>query len=245
MGRIANALTVRFQERWKRAWMRWAGRTRFGRFANRMAALAAPPHKARTQLAWFSPNGFIAPDAVLHHQNLRLGKNSFIGDRVVLFQREANGSLTIGDRVNIFRDAVLETGFGGSLVVEDDASIHPRCQINAFVADIVIGRGTMIAPGCVLYSYNHGIAPDAPIRKQPLESKGPLVVGEEVWIAANAVILSGVTIGAGAVVAAGAVVVKDVPPGAVVGGNPARVLRDRFAASMNIGVATACRDEQS
>jgi acetyltransferase-like isoleucine patch superfamily enzyme len=59
-------------------------------------------------------------------------------------------------------------------------------------------------------------------------SKGGIVVGHDVWIGANALILSGVTIGNGAVVAAGAVVSKDIPPYAVVGGVPAKVIKMRF-----------------
>jgi acetyltransferase-like isoleucine patch superfamily enzyme len=59
-------------------------------------------------------------------------------------------------------------------------------------------------------------------------SKGDVVIGNDVWIGAEAMILSGVTIGDGAVIGARAVVTKDVPPYAVVGGNPARVIRMRF-----------------
>lgn len=59
-------------------------------------------------------------------------------------------------------------------------------------------------------------------------SIGPIIVEDDVWIATNALILSGVTIGRGAIVAAGAVVVKDVPPYAIVGGNPAKILKYRF-----------------
>lgn len=60
-------------------------------------------------------------------------------------------------------------------------------------------------------------------------SKGPIVVADDVWIGFNSVILSGVRIGQGAVVAAGSMVTRDVPPYAIVGGNPARVLKYRFA----------------
>jgi chloramphenicol O-acetyltransferase type B len=60
-------------------------------------------------------------------------------------------------------------------------------------------------------------------------SKGPTVIGHDVWIGFRAIILSGVTIGSGAVIGAGAVVSQDVPPYAIVGGNPATVLRYRFA----------------
>lgn len=60
-------------------------------------------------------------------------------------------------------------------------------------------------------------------------TKGPVVIGDDVWIGFRSIILSGVTIGRGAVVAAGSVVTKDVPPYTIVGGNPARVIRPRFA----------------
>ncbi|GHU72396.1 acetyltransferase [Spirochaetia bacterium] len=59
-------------------------------------------------------------------------------------------------------------------------------------------------------------------------SKGDIIVGDDVWIGTNAIICSGIKIGQGAIVAAGAVVTKDVEPYAIVGGNPARVIRYRF-----------------
>lgn len=59
-------------------------------------------------------------------------------------------------------------------------------------------------------------------------SKGRIVIKDDVWIGTNAMILSGVTINQGAVIAAGAIVTKDVPAYAVVGGNPAKVIKYRF-----------------
>ncbi|MFA9215711.1 MAG: glycosyltransferase [Sphingomonadaceae bacterium] len=61
------------------------------------------------------------------------------------------------------------------------------------------------------------------------KSKGQITVGDDVWIGYNSTVLSGVTIGQGAVIAAGSTVTKDVPPYAIVGGNPARLLKYRFA----------------
>lgn len=55
------------------------------------------------------------------------------------------------------------------------------------------------------------------------------IIGNDVWIGANAIILQGVTIGDGAIIAAGAVVTKDVPPYAIVGGVPAKVIKYRFS----------------
>ena len=60
-------------------------------------------------------------------------------------------------------------------------------------------------------------------------SRGDTVVGHDVWLGYSALVLPGVTIGHGAVVAAGSVVARDVPPYAVVAGNPARVVRSRFS----------------
>lgn len=69
-------------------------------------------------------------------------------------------------------------------------------------------------------------------------SKGPIVVKDDVWIGLGAKILSGVTIGQGAVIAAGAVVTKDVPPYAIVGGVPAKLIRWRFPEPVRAKLAT-------
>lgn len=61
-----------------------------------------------------------------------------------------------------------------------------------------------------------------------MTGKGPIVIGNDVWIGRRAIVLSGVTVGDGAIIGAGAVVSRDVPPFAVAAGNPARVVRYRF-----------------
>ncbi|WP_279600613.1 CatB-related O-acetyltransferase [Methylobacterium sp. J-077] len=73
-----------------------------------------------------------------------------------------------------------------------------------------------------------GLFPDARAPKDYHASRGDVVIGHDVWLGSGCMILSGVTIGHGAVVAARAVVTRDVPPYAVVAGNPARVVRHRF-----------------
>jgi acetyltransferase-like isoleucine patch superfamily enzyme len=62
-----------------------------------------------------------------------------------------------------------------------------------------------------------------------LGTRGPIVVGHDVWIGARAIIMSGVTVGNGAVIGAGSVVTKDIPPYAIVAGSPAKVIRYRFS----------------
>ena len=65
-----------------------------------------------------------------------------------------------------------------------------------------------------------------------LESKGPIIVEDGVWIGTDAIILSGVTLGKGSIVAAGSIVTKDVSPYSIVGGNPAKFIKNRFSDTM-------------
>jgi len=107
---------------------------------------------------------------------------------------------------------------------------------------VSIGRGTIINHGCLLYttggliigeevSISSGVwlvtgTHDINDPQFPAYYK-PIVIGNHVWIGMRATILAGVTIGEGAVVMAGAVVTRDVPPFAIVGGVPAKVVKQR------------------
>ncbi|MFN4914036.1 MAG: CatB-related O-acetyltransferase [Sphingomonadales bacterium] len=104
--------------------------------------------------------------------------------------------------------------------------------------NLVIGNYVSIAPGVqFLLGVNHQTETLStfPLYSRLVQpstldavAKGPLVIEDEVWIGTNAIILSGLTIGKGAIIAAGAVVTKDVPPYAIVGGNPAKLIRYKF-----------------
>ena len=74
-----------------------------------------------------------------------------------------------------------------------------------------------------------GLWPEATAGDDYHASRGDVRIGHDVWLGSGAMIMSGVTIGHGAVIAARAVVTKDVPPFAIVGGNPAKLIRYRFA----------------
>jgi galactoside O-acetyltransferase len=91
-----------------------------------------------------------------------------------------------------------------------------------------IGNNVMMGPFVFVETANHRFDRlDAPVREQGLEY-AQVTINDDVWIGANSTILPGVTIGKGAVIAAGAVVTKDVPADAVVGGVPARVIKNRY-----------------
>ena len=88
---------------------------------------------------------------------------------------------------------------------------------------ISMGRRCLIGPGVHVYDSDfHPLA--AADRRDVSAQMAPVEIGDDVFIGTNALVLKGVTVGAGSVIGAGAVVVTDVPPGAVVGGNPARVI---------------------
>ena len=104
---------------------------------------------------------------------------------------------------------------------------HTRIGIhNTIIGPVTIGNHVNLAQGITVTALNHNFI-DTTLRidEQGI-STNPVVIGDDVWIGANAVILPGVTIGRHVVVAAGAVVTKDVRDNCVVGGVPAKVLKD-------------------
>lgn len=207
--------------------MRFSGRGLLGRLATRLAAVGQPPHKARISLSRLTEKGYLSAKAVVYHEDLHLGKKVFVDDHVVLFQREEGGGLYLDDYVALYRDAILETGWGGEIRIGKDSSIHPRCQLNAYLSPIHIGNDVMIAPNCACYTYDHGLVPDIPISKQPLISKGGITIEDGAWLGFGVIVLSNVRIGAGAVVGAGSLVVTDIPAGAIAVGSPAKVVKMR------------------
>ncbi|NHC47104.1 sugar O-acetyltransferase [Motilibacter sp. K478] len=115
--------------------------------------------------------------------------------------------------------------------------IGDRSFLNAdFLAlgggEITIGSDVLIGPGARLYTPNHPLDPE--LRRQGYERVLPIRIEDNVWLGGSVVVLPGVTIGESAVVGAGSVVTKDVAPGAVVAGNPARPIRTGGAAVVNI-----------
>jgi acetyltransferase-like isoleucine patch superfamily enzyme len=92
---------------------------------------------------------------------------------------------------------------------------------------IEIGDGAVLAPRVVILSSSHDYKTETLLPFHEFDEHRPVTVGRGVWIGFAAMVVPGVTIGDGAVVAMGAVVTRDVPRGAVVGGNPARELARR------------------
>lgn len=195
----------------------------------RLAALTAPPDIAAVPLAYINKNGcgYISPSARLYHSDLLIGKYNFIGEQVTIIQRKHSGSIKLGDKISIFKDSLLDTGQNGCITVGDHSSIHHHCILKAYLGNISIGSGVMIAANCALYSYNHEFRLGTPMRQQPLRSKSGIQIGNEAWLGTGVIVLDGANIGNGAVIGAGSVVTGTIPDNAIAVGNPAKVVKYR------------------
>ena len=123
----------------------------------------------------------------------------------------------IDESVNMFPP--FYTDFGRNIHLGKNIFINACCHFQD-QGGIFVGDGSLIGHNTVLATIDHDLDPAS---RQ--NHYAPIRIGRNVWIGANVTITKGVTIGDGAVVAAGAVVTKDVPPGVIVGGVPARVLK--------------------
>jgi acetyltransferase-like isoleucine patch superfamily enzyme len=212
---------------WGYFWMVLAGRVLPARLAMRFASWWTRPFYGRSRLARWNRRGFLSPEAVLDHGDLRLGAHVVLDDRVLIFEDTDGGPVTLGDRVHLWRDVTIQTGYGGSVTIRERTHIQPRCQLTAYRGSILIGAGAHIAPGCAFYPYDHGTDPGQSIGKQPLETRGGIVVEDDAWLGYGVIVLDGVRIGRGAIVGAGSVVTRNVPDGAIAVGVPARVMKMR------------------
>jgi acetyltransferase-like isoleucine patch superfamily enzyme len=112
------------------------------------------------------------------------------------------------------------TDCGKNISVGKNVFINSGCRFQD-QGGITIGDGALIGHNVVLATLNHDIDP----RKRSTMHPAPIVIGKNVWIGANATVVPGVIIGDGAVIAAGAVVTKDVPANVIVGGVPAKIIK--------------------
>ena len=144
---------------------------------------------------------------IVNPQYVDMGGQVFIDDDVELCVNKTMPGVTpkllIGNRVHFGK--MNRIGCDNKIVIEDDVLFAPHVHIS---------------------DRNHGFEDiHIPISRQKVTSKGPIVIGAETWLGFGCQVMSGVKIGRHCVIAAGAVVVKDVPDYCVVGGNPARILK--------------------
>lgn len=152
-----------------------------------------------------------------------------VGPRVRLRGRIAlhnAGRMVIGDRVQLISTiATLElvTERGATLTIGERTLVNFGCSLVA-TGNVSIGAHCHIGPyTLILDNHYHHVDPD---RRLERPAPDPIVVEDNVWIGARAMILPGVTVGRDSCVAAGAIVTSDVPPRTLVGGVPAKILKE-------------------
>ena len=145
--------------------------------------------------------------SVIHHsvrmdtppyRKFRLGDNSVIESFACI--NNAVGEVIIGDYTRV--------------------GLH-----NTVIGPVTIGSHVNLAQGITVTALNHNFADSEKRIDEQGVSTTPVVIEDDVWIGANAVVLPGVTIGTHSVIAAGAVVTKDVPPHSIAAGVPAKVIK--------------------
>ena len=126
---------------------------------------------------------------------------------------------------------------GKSVNIQKQTTFSSRCSIgdnsgigrySKLYGPVHIGRDVMMGPYCTIYTQNHSHSRvDIPMNTQGFEDEKPVFIGNDVWIGGHVIILPGINIGNGCIIGAGSVVTRDVPDNVIVGGNPARILKER------------------
>jgi len=169
--------------------------------------------------------------SIRYARHLSVGRDFIVEDYAEVNCMTYRG-IVAGDRVTIGKHAIIRptniygSAIGEGLKIGNNSSIGPYSYIGCS-GFIEIGDNVMMSPRVSIYAENHLFDhPDLSIKEQGVKREF-VKIEDDCWIAANTIILAGVTIGRGSVIAAGSVVTKDVPPYSIVGGVPAKVIKSR------------------
>lgn len=160
---------------------------------------------------------------------ISLGRSVTIGDYVE-FNALSRHGISIGNDVTILKNSTIEcTGvirnLGEGITIGNNVGIAQNCFIQVR-GSVVIGNNVIFGPNVSVFSENHIFDdPDLPVSAQGETRKG-VVINDGVWVGTRSVILDGVTIGKNSIIAAGSVVNKNVPSNVIVGGIPAKIIRN-------------------
>lgn len=149
---------------------------------------------------------------------MQLNNSYHTHDEIVALMSELTGR-NVDESFNVFPP--FYTDCGKNILFGKRVFVNSGCKFQD-QGGVTIGDDVLIGHNCVIATLNHNQAPDQRGNLIP----SPVRIGNKVWIGANATILPGVTIGDGAIIAAGAVVTKDVAPMTIVGGVPAKFIKN-------------------
>lgn len=174
---------------------------------------------------WFTNKFYY--EALLRYRCTRVGRNLKTDGDIPLII--GSGSVIIGDNVKIGNRCawILTPNLYDNpmLIIGDNTTINYQVGISV-ECKVEIGNNCLIAGETMIFDNNSHALYSSNRRKMSEDDVAPIRIEDNVWIGMRSLILKGVTIGNGAVVAAGSVVTKDVPSLTLVGGNPARVIKE-------------------
>jgi maltose O-acetyltransferase len=128
-----------------------------------------------------------------------------------------------GKNVNIERKANF--GGGSHISIGDNSGIGYNSYIRG---PLIIGNNVMMGPEVIILTSSHNFdSTDIPMNQQGHTAKRMVVIKDDVWIGTRVIIMPGISIGQGVIIGAGAIVTKNIPDYAIVGGNPAKIIRYR------------------
>ena len=134
---------------------------------------------------------------------------------------------------HIDRTGLIVAGWK-NLILDEYVTIGPRALIYCTNSKVIFKKKVVVGPGLTIIAGDHNYSEIGKFicdqRNKRPEDDQDVIIESDVWIGANVTILKGVTIGRGSVVAAGAVVTKSCPPYSIIGGVPAKVIKQRFSA---------------
>lgn len=168
---------------------------------------------------------------ISHRHSFRAGKNLIIGKGSSIDALSENG-IKLGNNVSLAQNVIIQcTGViakkGIGLIIGDNTGINSNVFLGC-QGGLEIGSEVIIGPGVSIFTENHNFdLKKVPIKNQGETRKG-VVIKNNCWIGAGAIILDGVIIEEGAVVAAGSVVNKNVNKNSLVAGIPAKYIKQRF-----------------
>lgn len=168
---------------------------------------------------------------------ISISADSFIHKNTMIKSADISGKVNIKEGAKVIGNVILK---GGAFIhIGKYTSLNgPSTDVRSMINEVKIGSFTSIARGVAIQEFNHNYKTLSTYhihhnilnegRKKDVYSSGPIEIGNDVWIGAQCVILSGAKIGNGAIIAANSVVNDEIPPYAIAGGSPAKVIKYRF-----------------
>ncbi len=157
--------------------------------------------------------------------NVVVGKHCNIAPSAMLGYMEHGGQITLGDNITV-RERCIIRSCTGFIVIGSGTTVNYNCILHG-QGNITIGKDVILSPNVQMYAANHGTRRGGQLIREQPNYPMSIIVGDDVWLGANAIVLAGVNIQRGAVIGAGSIVTGHIPAYEIWAGNPAKKVGER------------------